>query len=77
MIKDELKIKIDAALKKIGCNDIEFSNGEMNVAVVKFNCPALISFRAELGNWTYSGIQLNDLGGMQKYKIEFKQKSTI
>lgn len=73
MLKDELKIKIGEVLDKMGCTEIEFSNGTPSFAVVKFNCPTLISFKANLEGWAYSGIQINNLGGLQKYKIEFKK----
>jgi len=76
MLKPELKIKIEEILKKMGCENIEFLNGEADLAVVRFNCVTLISFRADLEDWTYSGIQLNNLGGSQKYKIEFRQKGS-
>ena len=73
MLKKELQDKISDTLKKMGCTNIEFSNGEEDKAVVRFNCEILISFKTDLEDWSYSGIQLNN-SGSQKYKIEFRKK---
>ena len=73
MIKQELKTKIEDTLSRMGCKNIEFANGVDNFTVVKFDCEPLISFKADLEDWTYSGIQLNDSGTEQKYKIEFRK----
>ncbi|QQG46024.1 MAG: hypothetical protein HYY55_03600 [Candidatus Niyogibacteria bacterium] len=74
MLKESLKNKIKEILEKMGCVDIQFSNGTENEAAVRFNCEILISFKTDLEDWIYSGIQRNDLGE-QKYKIGFKRKS--
>ena len=72
MIKEEVKNKIKEALNKMSCSSIEFVNGDPGKVMVKFDCETLISFKVELKEWSYSGIQINDLGE-QKYKIEFKR----
>lgn len=73
MLKEEFKTKIINMLKKMGCKNIDFSNGQENKATVKFDCDILLSFTIDLQEWKYSGIQLND-NGHQKYKIEFSKK---
>ncbi len=83
MLKEELKEYIIKELEQMGCRNIEFSNGEDNLAIVFFDCDNLISFRKEIPDWENSGIQLNteseeveEKGRGRKYKIEFKKIST-
>lgn len=77
MLKPELKDKITNMLDRMNCKDVSLSNGEDDKAVARFNCEIVISFKADLEGWTYSGIQLNDpeiQAGetpKRKYKIEF------
>ena len=76
MLKEGLKTYIIDELQKMGCKNVKFSNGESDFAVVFFDCDNLISFRQEIPDWKYAGIQLNtekkeaDEG---KYKIEFRK----
>ncbi len=74
MTKEELKIKIQDVLMKMGCTDISFSNGSEDKLVVRFNCVTLLSFKVNLEEWSYSGIQLND-SGSERYMIIFKKNN--
>ena len=79
MLKEKLKEYITNELGQMGCKNIRFDNGDDNVAVVFFDCDNLISFRKEIPEWSYSGIQFN-FKKIQttdgKYKIEFKKNLT-
>lgn len=72
MIKIELRKKIQDALERMTCRNIEFSNGEENKTTVRFDCDTLLSFVLDTEDWKYTGIQPND-AGHQKYKIEFRK----
>lgn len=79
MLKEELKKYITDELHQMGCRNIRFANGEDNFAVVFFDCDNLISFKREIPEWSYSGIQFNFkkieiMDG--RYKIEFR-KNTV
>ena len=74
MDKEVLQQKIRDVLKRMGCSDITFSNGEENKLIVRFNCIILLSFKIDAAEWSYSGIQLND-SGSQKYMIIFKKNN--
>ena len=76
MLKEELKNYIISELNKMGCRNVKFSNGEDDFAVVFFDCDNLISFRQEIPDWKYAGIQLNtekNDENNRKYKIEFRK----
>lgn len=80
MLKEELKNYIIKELEQMGCRNIEFLDGEDNLAIVFFDCDNLISFRKEIPDWENSGIQLNPeskevegKGRGRRYKIEFKK----
>ncbi len=68
--QQELKTKITKALESMGCSDISFLDSIDDLIVVVFNCKELTSFKMELPDWKYSGIQL-DSTHTRQYKIDF------
>ncbi len=80
MLKEELKKYIINELSQMGCKNIRFANGEDDFVVVFFDCDNLISFKKEISEWNYSGIQFNfnkiePMDG--RYKIEFRKNDEI
>jgi hypothetical protein len=74
MDKEKLKAQIQDILTGMGYTEITFSNGEENLLVASFSARELTSFNTQLEGWTYSGIQLDPVGG-GRYKIEFRKVS--
>lgn len=74
MNKEELKEKVKKLLEGLGATEIQFSDVEPNKVIASFNWKNVISFKAFLPGWTYTGIQL-DLTNGRKYKIEFSRES--
>lgn len=71
--KEAIK-KIEEALRKMNCTDIEFPDPKDDLVVAVFNCKEVTSFVDEVPGWTYSGIHL-DPTGKHQYKIDFKKNS--
>ena len=75
MDKEELKEQVKKILENLGATEIQLSDVEPNKVIVTFNWENVISFKASLPGWTYTGIQLDPTNG-RKYKIEFSREST-
>jgi len=67
---ENLKKKVKELLINMDCTDITFPDPKEDLLVVTFNCKNLLSFKAELEGWTYSGIHLDPTSNRQ-YKIDF------
>ena len=72
MNKEQILVKIEEILKKMGCTDIYFPDPKENLIVATFNCKEVTSFIADIPGWTYSGIHL-DPTHLHQYKIDFKR----
>jgi len=70
---EELKTEVEKVLVNMSCTDILFSDPKDNLLVAIFNCKELISFKADLPGWTYSGIHL-DPTKTRGYKIDFQKQ---
>lgn len=66
MNKEELKIKIKGILEKMNCKNINFDDSQENRLIVFFDSKEIISFKADILNWKYSGIQLAENGVGEK-----------
>ena len=75
MNKEELKKQIKKLLENLGAEEIQFSDIESNKVIASFNWKNVISFKASLSGWTYTGIQL-DPTHKREYIIEFSKEST-
>lgn len=69
---EELKKEVEKVLANMSCTDILFPDPKDNLLVVIFNCKELISFKADLPGWIYSGIHL-DPTKTRVYKIDFQK----
>jgi len=74
MNKKELKQEVKKILEDLGATEIQFSDVEPDKVIASFNWENVISFKAFLSGWTYTGIQLDLVNG-KKYKIEFSRES--
>ncbi|MBU1102815.1 hypothetical protein KJ853_04165 [Patescibacteria group bacterium] len=74
MDKEQVQKKIKEVLEKMGCTDVIFKDAESDSFFVAFNSKEVTSFIADVGNWKYSGIQL-DVSRERQYKIDFKKVS--
>lgn len=69
---EELKTEVEKVLVNMSCTDILFPDSKDNLLIATFNCKELISFKADLPGWAYSGIHL-DPTKIRGYKIDFKK----
>jgi len=75
MDKEKLKKQVKQILEELGATEIQFPDTGPDKVIVNFNWKNVISFKASLSGWTYTGIQLDPTNG-RKYKIEFSREST-
>jgi len=72
MATEEIRSKIEDALKNMGCLEIEFPEVSDSQIAVVFNCKEITSFVTDIPGWTYSGIYL-DPTKQHQYKIDFRK----
>lgn len=76
MNQEELKEQVKKLLEELGAQGIEFPNTEPHRVIARFNWKNVVSFKASLPGWEYSGIQL-DPTREKEYQIEFLAEKTI
>ena len=69
---EELKKEVEKVLINMSCTDILFPDPQDKLLVATFNCKELISFKANLPGWNYSGIHLDPTKN-RGYKIDFQK----
>lgn len=70
MEKEELKNIVKKVLEDLGAKDVQFKDIGLDKVVAIFNWEKIVSFKAEINGWKYTGIQLDSTKERQ-YKIEF------